>query len=140
MRPPKRERVAAVARRPGFAERIRPELELLWLAMLQRGRPLDAEEFPRDLRERLQAAKASPAHATKLCLSDLFEQEQLAVAAAGRREDLLVHFAMLLFPGAPRYATLARSIQRDVRAFFGGHAVRRQSQLIEDALRFRLRR
>ena len=47
--------------------------------------------------------------------------EELAAAAAGRREDLLVRFAMLLFPGAPRYATLARSIQRDVRAFFGSH-------------------
>jgi DNA phosphorothioation-associated putative methyltransferase len=39
-----------------------------------------------------------------------------------RREDLLIHLALTLFPGAPRYTTLARSIQRDIRAFFGSHA------------------
>jgi DNA phosphorothioation-associated putative methyltransferase len=119
IRPPKRERAAAQRQ---LAERIRSELELLWLAMLQRGRKLDIEEFPPNLLDRLQAAKVSPARATELCLSGLFEQEQLAGAAAGRREDLLVHFAMLLFPGAPRYTTLPRSMQRDVRAFFGSHA------------------
>jgi DNA phosphorothioation-associated putative methyltransferase len=121
MRPPQRER-ASVQRRLGVAERIRSELELLWSAMLQRGRTLDAEEFPPDLAASLRAAKISPARATELCLSDLFEQEQLAAAAAGRQEDLLVHFAMLLFPGAPRYTTLPRSLQRDVRVFFGSHA------------------
>jgi DNA phosphorothioation-associated putative methyltransferase len=33
-----------------------------------------------------------------------------------------VHFALTLFPGAPKYVTLPRSIQRDVRTFFGKHA------------------
>jgi DNA phosphorothioation-associated putative methyltransferase len=122
MRPPERERPRAVAARPGLAERLRPELELLWAATLRQGRALDAEEFPADLRERLQAGKVSPARASDLCLSDLFEQDELAAAAAARREDLLICFAMLMFPGAPRYATLARALQRDVRAFFGRHA------------------
>jgi DNA phosphorothioation-associated putative methyltransferase len=121
MRPPERERSAA-RRHLGLPERIRSELDLLWLSMLQRGRALDAEEFPPDLRGRLQAAKVSLARATQLCLSDLFDQEHLAAAAAGRREDLLVHFAVLLFPGAPRYTTLPRCLQRDVKAFFGSHA------------------
>ncbi len=31
-----------------------------------------------------------------------------------------------MFPGAPRYTTLARSIQRDLRAFFGSHAAAMQ--------------
>lgn len=122
MRPPERERPKAVSARPGLAGRLRPELEILWAATLQRGRTLDAEEFPTDLRERLQAAKVSPARAIGLCLSDLFDQNELAAAAAARREDLLIRFAMLMFPGAPRYATLARSLQRDVRVFFGSHA------------------
>jgi DNA phosphorothioation-associated putative methyltransferase len=52
----------------------------------------------------------------------LFEQPELVAAAATRTEDYLVHFAMTLFPGAPSYASLPRSIQRDVRAFFGSHA------------------
>ncbi|MBY0332885.1 MAG: DNA phosphorothioation-associated putative methyltransferase [Acetobacteraceae bacterium] len=122
MRPPERDRSKAAAPRPGLAERIRPELEALWVAMVQRGRALDAEEFPVELIERLQAAKVPPARATSLCLSDLFDQQELAAAAAGRREDLLIRFAMLMFPGAPRYATLARSLQRDVRTLFGSHA------------------
>lgn len=122
MRPPERERPKTVAARPGLAERLRPELELLWAAMLRQGRVLDGEEFPADLRGRLQTAKVSPARATDLCLSDLFDKEEFAAAAAARREDLLIRFAMLMFPGAPRYATLARSLQRDVRAFFGSHA------------------
>jgi DNA phosphorothioation-associated putative methyltransferase len=123
MRPPERPRAGVVLPRPALAERLRPELETLWGAMLERGRALDAEEFPADLRAKLQGGKVSPARATELCLSELFDQEPLAAAALARREDLLVHFAMLLFPGAPRYATLAKSIQRDVRAFFGSHAV-----------------
>lgn len=122
MRPSTRPKADGGARRPALAERLRPELELLWGAMLERGRALDAEEFPDGLQERLQAAKLSPLRATDLCRSDLFEQEFLADAAAARREDLLVHFAMLLFPGAPRYATMPKAIQRDVRAFFGSHA------------------
>jgi hypothetical protein len=84
--------------------------------------PTDAEEFPVDLREHLQAAKVSQRALPSCACRDLFEQEQLAAAAAARREDLLVHFAMLLFPGAPRYTTLPRCIQRDVKAFFGSHA------------------
>jgi DNA phosphorothioation-associated putative methyltransferase len=122
MHPPERDRSRAAAPRPGLAERIRPELETLWITMLQRGRALDEAEFPADLIERLQAAKVSAARATSLCLSDLFDQQELAAAAAGRREDLLIRLAMLMFPGAPRYANLARSLQRDVRIFFGSHA------------------
>jgi DNA phosphorothioation-associated putative methyltransferase len=122
MRPPERDRSRAALPRPSLAERIRPELEALWVAMVQRGRALDADELPVDLIGRLQAAKVSPARATSFCLSELFDQQELMAAAAERREDLLVRFAMLMFPGAPRYATLARSLQRDVRTFFGSHA------------------
>ena len=61
--------------------------------------------------------------AIEICLSDQSHRDQLAAAAATRREDLLIHLALTLFPGAPRYTTLARSIQRDLRAFFGSHAV-----------------
>jgi DNA phosphorothioation-associated putative methyltransferase len=59
----------------------------------------------------------------EFCLSDSSNRDQLAAAAATRREDLQVHLALTLFPGAPRYTTLPRSIQRDLRAFFGSHAV-----------------
>jgi DNA phosphorothioation-associated putative methyltransferase len=58
----------------------------------------------------------------EICLSEQTNRDQLASAAATRREDLLIHLALTLFPDAPRYATLGRSIQRDLRAFFGSHA------------------
>ena len=122
MRPPERDRPRVGTVRPSLAERIRPDLETLWEAMLSRGRALDAEELSPHLAERFRAAGVSAARATAMCLSDLFEQEQLAAASAMRREDHLIRFAMLMFPGASRYATLPRSLQRDVRTFFGSHA------------------
>lgn len=108
--------------RPELAERIRAELEVLWNAIAERGRILDVEEIPDALRLRLQAANVSAARATDLCLSDSSTRDSLAEIASARREDLLIHLALTLFPGAPRYMTLPRSIQRDVRAFFGSHA------------------
>ncbi len=111
-----------VTARPELAERIQAELEALWAAMAERGRILDPDEFPDGLRDRLRAANVSPARATELCLSAPSARDNLAAVAAARREDLLIHLALTLFPGAPRYTTLARSIQRDVRAFCGSHA------------------
>jgi DNA phosphorothioation-associated putative methyltransferase len=122
MRPPERDRTQIGTIRPNLIERIRPELEALWEEMLSRGRALDPEEFPRGLAERFRAAGVSAARATAMCLSELFDQEQMAVASGTRREDHLIRFAMLMFPGAPRYATLPRSLQRDVRTFFSSHA------------------
>lgn len=126
MRPPEHARSTA-AKSPKAAERVMHELELVWTAMLEQGRALDAEEFPPGLSARLQEARVSPAQATALCMSDLFDQEELAVAAGGRREDLLVHLSLTLFPGAPRYTSLPRSIQRDLKAFFGSHAAALQA-------------
>jgi DNA phosphorothioation-associated putative methyltransferase len=108
--------------RPELVERIGAELQMLWAAIVDRGRVLDAEEVPSALRERLRAANVSIGRATDLCLSDSVNRDGLAAAAAARKEDLLIHLALTLFPGAPRYTTLARSIQRDIRAFFGSHA------------------
>jgi DNA phosphorothioation-associated putative methyltransferase len=127
MRPPVRERTATFKPRPSLAERARAELEMLWGAMLERGRTLDPEEFPDGLLDRLRVAKVSAGRATEICLSDLFEQSDLAAAATTRREDLLVHFALTLFPGASRYTSLPKSIQRDIRAFMGSHAAAMQS-------------
>lgn len=120
--PPARARSVEAGVRPSLAERIRPELDLLWAAMLERGRVLDAEEVPHGVRAGLRDAKVPPARASAFCLSGLFDLDDLAGAASRRREDLLVHFALTLFPGAPRYAALPRSIQRDVKALLGSHA------------------
>jgi len=127
MRPPIRERATTLKPRPGVAERAKVELEVLWTAMLERGRSLDAEEFPDGLLGQLLAAKISASRATQFCLSDLFDQADLALAATTRREDLLVHFALNLFPGAAPYTSLPRSIQRDIKSLFGSHVSTMQS-------------
>lgn len=126
MRSPIRERPTAFKSRPGVAERVKFELEILWTAMLERGRILDAQEFPDGLLSRLLAARISAGRATQFCLSDLFDQTDLELAATTRREDLLVHFALNLFPGAAPYTSLPKSIQRDIKSLFGSHATAMQ--------------
>lgn len=125
LRPPEREG-RAVLTRPELTERIKPELDTLWAALVERGRELEPEEFPNGLLDRLRAVKVSPKRAMEICLSDQSNRAQLEAAAATRREDLLIHLALTAFPGAPRYTTLARSIQRDLRALFGSHAAAMQ--------------
>jgi hypothetical protein len=75
---------------------------MLWAAIAERGRILDVEELPDGLRDRLRAANVSPARATDLCLSDPSIRSSLSAAAATRKENLLIHLALTLFPGAPR--------------------------------------
>ena len=110
-----------VAARPGIAETLATELQEFWGLAVNLGRMPDADELPGDLLARFQAARVSAARAAEICLGR-FDGKALEAAARTRREDLLVHFALTLFPGAPRYATLPRSIQRDVKAFLGSHA------------------
>ena len=40
-----------------------------------------------------------------------------------RKEDLLVHMALQQFPGSPKYRSLPRSIQADIKAFFGSQSL-----------------
>lgn len=131
-RPPERERVTTrpsrkrgapqqTATKPTFSEILAPQLRVLWDLALDLGRMPDAEEVPAGVMESLQAARVSYARAAEKCLQQ-FDRVDLEASGTSRREDLLVHFALTLFPGAPRYATLPRSIQRDVRFFLGSHA------------------
>ena len=53
---------------------------------------------------------------------DLGGDAEFQLASETRRRDLLVHLALTQVPGAPRYKTLPRSIQADIRAFFRSHA------------------
>jgi DNA phosphorothioation-associated putative methyltransferase len=111
----------SIVPREALVERVALELQALWSAMLAQGRALDPDEVPPELREKFAAKKLSQAKATELCQSSVFDQTELANAASERRDDYLVHFALTLFPGAPKYTTLPKSIQRDVRSFFGSH-------------------
>jgi DNA phosphorothioation-associated putative methyltransferase len=53
---------------------------------------------------------------------DVSADEAFAEAGRVRREDLLVHMALQQFPGSPKYRSLPRSIQADIKAFFGSQA------------------
>ena len=101
-------------------QRIGEQIEAIRKAALEMGRFPDIAELP-GLVSELIRARVSFDRAVALACENGF-REQLKEAAEARREDLLVHFAMSLFPGAPKFATLPRSLQRDVRTFFGSHA------------------
>jgi len=73
--------------------------------------------------EALHSERISAERAVAFCANGEFDRGQLEEAAKARRADLLVHLALTMFPGAPSYAHLPRSIQRDVRTFFGSHSV-----------------
>lgn len=110
------------------AQKARDELEAIWRTALQLGRlPLE-EEIEADVREALEKKNVSIARAIAACAQEIADPGQIRAAAETRREDLVVHFALSLFPGAVKYKTLPFSIQRDVRTLFGSH-----STLIEAA-------
>lgn len=116
-RPPRRERQAVP--RPGLRERISSVLEELRMFALTTGRLPEATEVRRDVVEALANARVQWNRAISLLRDDLSSDEAFAESSRGRREDLLVHFALRQFPGAPKYRSLPSSIQADVKSFFG---------------------
>lgn len=109
--------------RPDPRERLAAEIESIWRRSLELGRIPTAGELDEATREALSRKRVSLNRAVALTTSsDLWDEDAMSRAAAARKEDLLVHFALTLFPGAPRYASLPAEIRRDVKAFFGSHA------------------
>lgn len=119
--PPRPPRAVSVA--PSIRENIQPELETIWRVALSLGRLPEPGEVGPDLTRALATARVSFKRAITLAYDGTFDRNLLVEAAQARREDLLVHFALSLFPGAPRYTSLARSLQRDVKTFFRSHGV-----------------
>jgi hypothetical protein len=79
-------------------------------------------ELSSEVRSELEAASISPTRALAFCARTVASDEGLRRIAQARREDLLAHFALSSFPGAPRYSSLAPSIQLDVKTFFQSHS------------------
>ena len=119
-RPPRRERVMLA--RPGVRERLGPVLETLREIAVSLGRLPEPEEAPSDAHSRLSELKVAWARAVDVLLEDVSADEAFAEAGRARREDLLVHMALQQFPGSPKYRSLPRSIQADIKAFFGSQA------------------
>jgi DNA phosphorothioation-associated putative methyltransferase len=125
LRPPRHEKVVATPAR----ERIKPQLEAIWRVALGLGRLPEPSEIPPEVTEALHSERISAERAVAFCANGEFDRGQLEEAAKARRADLLVHLALTMFPGAPSYAHLPRSIQRDVRTFFGSHSVALEKML-----------
>jgi len=120
-RPPRADRPARPSREP-LADRLAEELDGLWQRTLELGRVPAAADLAPAILDALAGKRISLPRALSLARSrDEWDAAEIEQAGMARREDLLVHFALTLFPGAPRYASLPATIQRDVRAFFGSH-------------------
>lgn len=100
---------------------IDAELDCLWQLALDLGRLPIVSEISSELRAALSAKRVSVERALRQC-SVTFDVSALDLVARSRAEDLIVHGALSLFPGAPRYASLPLSIQKDIRHFHGGAA------------------
>lgn len=98
---------------------IEAELDDLWQLALDLGRLPAVAEISPELRATLSAKRVSVDRALRQC-AETFDVSALDLVARARIEDLIVHGALLLFPGAPKYASLPASIQRDIRHFHGG--------------------
>jgi DNA phosphorothioation-associated putative methyltransferase len=118
-RPPRRERIAVA--RPELRERLAPMLDSLRDISLSLGRMPEATEIPTDLGAALTASRIPWSRTLEALQEDLAADEAFAATAQARREDLLVHLALMQFPGSPKYRSLPKSIQTDIRSFFGSH-------------------
>ncbi len=98
---------------------IEAELDDVWQLALDLGRLPAVSEISSELRAALSAKRVSVERALRQC-SETFDVSALDLVARARIEDLIVHGALSLFPGAPKYASLPASIQRDIRHFHGG--------------------
>jgi len=86
------------------------------------GRLPEPEEAPADAATALLAQKVTWPRAMEFLREDLATDEVFKQSAETRRKDLLVHLALMQFPGSPRYRSLPKSIQADIKAFFRSHA------------------
>jgi DNA phosphorothioation-associated putative methyltransferase len=119
-RPPTRERRATI--RLGFRERAAAALEQLRAIAVPLGRPPELDEVPSNLLAELSAQRVGWARARELLRGELKADEVFARSQDARRDDLLVHLALMQFPGSPKYRRLPRSIQADIKALFRNHA------------------
>jgi DNA phosphorothioation-associated putative methyltransferase len=97
-------------------EEHRELLETLMAAVAHFGRLPEAEEFPQDAEvvERFGSLKRAFALVRRVTGSEEWDSIRKR-----RSEDLLVYLALARFRKRPRLGQLPRTLQRDMRAFFG---------------------
>jgi DNA phosphorothioation-associated putative methyltransferase len=120
--PPKRREQPGIER-VALRERLASLMQAMRALAVSLGRLPEPEELAADHLSALSAERVRVQRALELLKDDLAGDREFDQAAQARRQDLLVHLALSLVPGAPKYKTLPRSLQSDIRAFFGSHAV-----------------
>lgn len=117
-------RVARPARprtpsRPALPERIPQAIDEVAAFIRQRGRTPQADELTSAANDELSAQKVSLARAIETALETALSADELAAAAAGRREDLLVHHALDRLNRSASAARPSAAMVRDIRTHFG---------------------
>lgn len=97
-----------------------PMFEAFWKCCLDLGRMPAEDEFKQY--QQLIEVTGSPKKALRL-VSKWYNQDELEQAAAMRKEDLLVYFALEQFQKHKGYAQQPESLKRDIKAFFGNYNV-----------------
>lgn len=119
-RPPARPK--PLLARPTLRQRLAGVLEMLREIALLLGRMPEFEESPQEAIEALRAHRTAWPRAIEVLREDLAADDTFYESAATRRNDLLVHLALMQFPGAPSYRSLPKSLQADIKAFFRSHS------------------
>lgn len=109
----------AIRGRPALAERLAPALEEIADLARMRGRVPVAEELPEEILGQLAAQRVSYARAIEMALALHLDADDLEAAAAGMREDLLVHFALARLNQRAAADRPGAAMVRDIRAHFG---------------------
>lgn len=97
-----------------------PLFEAFWKCCLNLGRLPAEDEF--EQYQQLTEVAGSPKKAFRL-VSKWYNQDELEQAAAMRKEDLLVYFALAQFQKHKGYAQQPDVLKRDIKAFFGNYNV-----------------
>lgn len=99
----------------GLIENHRDQIDTYWLRALELGRPPAPDECPETQSLTRLVGSWRKVHAW---VGRFFDTEELAAAATGRQEDLLVYFALAHFSRRKPYGKLPERLQRDVQHFF----------------------
>jgi DNA phosphorothioation-associated putative methyltransferase len=94
--------------------------EVFWKCCLDLGRMPAEDEFAQY--QQLVKVTGSPKKALRL-VSKWYNPDELEQAAAMRKEDLLVYFALAQFQKHKGYAQQPEGLKRDIKAFFGNYNV-----------------
>lgn len=105
--------------RPALPERIPLSLEAIAAVIRQRGRIPQDDELGTDVLTELSDQKVSFARAIDACLETVLEPGELEAAAAARREDLLVHYALSLINRSASIDRPSLGMVRDIRVHVG---------------------